>query len=104
VKRGDAAAEKRHVKPLPKLNQHGKHESCNERSGQDTKAYNRTLEKQELTKNETSLKGWFCLDMSTSTNVTAGQAVRCNLYVFKKNIKDLASILHAAHFKQYCFR
>jgi hypothetical protein len=31
VKRGDAAAEKRHVKPLPKLNQHGKHESCNER-------------------------------------------------------------------------
>jgi hypothetical protein len=24
VKRGDAAAEKRHVKPLPKLNQHGK--------------------------------------------------------------------------------
>jgi hypothetical protein len=33
VKRGDAAAEKRHVKPLPKLNQHGKHESCNERSG-----------------------------------------------------------------------
>jgi hypothetical protein len=35
---------------LPKLNQHGKHESCNE-AGQDTKeAYNRTLEKQELTK------------------------------------------------------
>jgi hypothetical protein len=66
VKRGDAAAEKRHVKPLPKLNQHGKHESCNERAGQDTKeAYNRTLEKQELTKNETSLKGWFfCLGMS----------------------------------------
>jgi hypothetical protein len=25
--------------------------------------------------------------MSTSTNVTAGQAVRCNLYVFKE--KDL---------------
>jgi hypothetical protein len=39
------------------------------------------LKKQEL-KNETSLKGWFCFG---TTNVTAGQAVRCNLYVFKKH-------------------
>jgi hypothetical protein len=45
-------------------------------AGQDTKeAYNRTLEKARI-ENETSLKGWFCLDTSTNpANVTAGQAV-----------------------------
>jgi hypothetical protein len=33
------------VKPLQKLNQHGKHEAAMKEAGQDTKeAYNRTLE------------------------------------------------------------
>jgi hypothetical protein len=51
---------KRHVKPLPKLNQHGKHESCNERSGSRHKeAYNRTLEKQELIQMKPALKVGF---------------------------------------------
>jgi hypothetical protein len=44
------------------------------KAGQDTKeAYNRTLEKQELTKMKPAL-GWFFFG-HTSTNVTAGQAV-----------------------------
>jgi hypothetical protein len=54
-------------------------------AGQDTKeAYNRTLEKQELIQMKPALKAGFVLACPTSTNVTAGQAVRCNLYVLKK--------------------
>jgi hypothetical protein len=47
---------KRHVKPLPKLNQHGK-QSCNEKKRVKTqRRYNRTLEKQELIKMKPALK------------------------------------------------
>jgi hypothetical protein len=72
-------------------------------TGQDTKeAYNRTLEKQKLTKMKPALKAGFVWHVPLPLTL---QRVRlcCNLYVLKKNI-ILPSILHSAHFKQYCFR
>jgi hypothetical protein len=78
---------KRHVKPLPKLNQHGK-ARMQWKKGQDTKeAYNRTLEKQELTKMKPA-KGWFCFVIPLPLTL---QRVRLCAAIFmflkKKNIK-----------------